>query len=86
MVVFNERHGDIEWKARDRYSRLRVEVPIRPSASSPPSPAPSSPPALARACLDVARRLDDHRGGFRAHRARRRACPARVVVRAAPDI
>ena len=86
MVVFNERHGDIEGKARERYSRLRVEVPIRPSASSPPSPAPSSPLALARGRLDVARRLDDHRGGFRAHRARRCACPALVVVRAAPDI
>jgi hypothetical protein len=74
VVVFNERHGDIEGKARERYSRLRVEVPIRPSASSPPSPAPSSPPARdarlrvevqlphARARLGVTRRIIDHLG------------------------
>jgi hypothetical protein len=86
QVLFNERDGDIEGKPRERYARLSGEIPIRPSASSPQSPAPSSPLARARARLDVARRLDDHRGGFRAYRARRRARPARVVVRAASDI
>ena len=64
QVVFNERHGDIEGKARDRYSRLSVEVQL----------------PHARARLGVKRRIIDHIGLCRVHRARR--C---VVVRAAPE-
>jgi hypothetical protein len=69
-VFFNKRDGNIEGKARDRYAHLRVEVPL----------------SLARARLDAARRIGDHRVSCREHRARRFACPARVVVRAAPEI
>ena len=65
QVVFNERHGDIEDKARDRYSRLSVDVQL----------------PHARARLGVTRRIIDHLGLCRVHRARR--C---VVVRAAPEI
>ena len=64
-VFFHERDGDIEGKARERDARLRVEVPL----------------ALARARLDAARRLGDHRVLCRVLRACRSACPARVVVR-----
>ena len=46
QVFFNKRDGDIEVKARNRNAPLRVEVPL----------------SLARASLDAARRLDDHRG------------------------
>jgi hypothetical protein len=69
-VFFNERDGDIERKPRDRDAYLHVEIPL----------------SLARARLDAARRLGDHRVGFRVHRASRRARPARVAVRAAPEI
>jgi hypothetical protein len=70
QVFFRDRDGDIDGQARDRDARLRVEVPL----------------SLARARLDAARRLGDHHGGRRVPRARRRACLARVVVRAAPEI
>jgi hypothetical protein len=66
-VLFNERHGDIEGKAREGYARLRVE----------------DPRSLALARLNAARRIGDHRGWCR---VRRRACPARVLVCAAPEI
>jgi hypothetical protein len=66
----DDRDGDIEGQARDRDARLRGEIPL----------------SLARARLDAARRLGDHQGGRRVHRARRRACLARVAVRAAPEI
>jgi hypothetical protein len=65
QMVFNERHGDIEGKARDRYSRLSVEVQL----------------PHARTHLGVTRRIIDHLGLCRVHRARR--C---VVFRAAPKI
>ena len=69
-MLFHNRDGDIEGKAREGDARLRGEIPL----------------SLARARLDAARRMDDHRVSCRVHRARRRACPARVVVRAAPEI
>jgi hypothetical protein len=69
-VFLDERDGDIEGKARKRDARLRGEIPL----------------SLARARLDAALRLGDHRGGYRVPRARRPACPARVAVRAAPEI
>jgi hypothetical protein len=69
-VFFDERDGDIEGQARDRDARLRGEIPL----------------SLARVRLDAAQRLGDHRVGFRVHRASRRARPARVAVRAAPEI
>jgi hypothetical protein len=43
---FNERDGEKEGQGRKSDARLRVEVPL----------------SLARARLDAARRLDDHRG------------------------
>jgi hypothetical protein len=46
QVFFNKRDGDVEGQARKGDARLRVEVP----------------PSLARARLDSARRLGDHRG------------------------
>jgi len=70
QVFFHERDGDIEGEVRDRDARLRGEDPL----------------SLARARLDAARRLGDHQGGRRVHLARRRACLARVAVRAAPEI
>jgi predicted RecB family endonuclease len=69
-VLLDERDGDIEGKARDGDARLCGEIPL----------------SLARTRHDAARRLGDHRGGCRVHLARRRACPARVAVRAAPEI
>ena len=62
QVFFHERDDDIEGKAWDRYARLRVEVPLL---------------SLARARLDAARRLGDHRVGCRLHRARGCALRAR---------
>jgi hypothetical protein len=69
-VFFHERDGDIEGQARERDARLRGKIPL----------------SLARARLGAARRLSDHHGGRRAHRALRRACLARVVVRAESEI
>jgi hypothetical protein len=63
-VFFHDRDGDIEGKVRDRDARLRVDVPL----------------SLARARLDAARRVIDHRGLCRVTSARRRACHARVVL------
>jgi hypothetical protein len=61
-MFFKEGDGDIEGKARDRYARLRVDVTL----------------SLARARLDAARRLGNHRGLCREHRARRCACRAEI--------
>ena len=72
QMLFDERDGDIEGKARERNARLRVEVQH----------------SHARARLGAARCRGDHRGSCRVHRARScvcLACPARDVVRAAPD-
>ena len=68
-VFLNEKDGDIEGKAREGDARLRRKVPL----------------SLARARLDTARRVVDHRGWCRVRRVRRRACPARGFVRAAPE-
>ena len=67
---FDERDGDIEGQAREGDARLRGEIPL----------------SRARARLDPTRRLGDYRAWCCVHRARRRACLARVVVRAAPEI
>jgi hypothetical protein len=56
-VLFNQRDGYIEGKAREGDAHLRVEVPL----------------SLARARLDTARRVVDHRGWCRVRRVRRRA-------------
>ena len=65
-------------QSRRATSKGRPGIPRRPPARRGP--------AFARARLDAARRLSDHRGWCsRAPRASR-ACPARGVVRAAPDI
>jgi hypothetical protein len=69
-VFLKHRDGDIDGQARDRDARLRGVIPL----------------SLARARLDAARCLGDHQGGRRVHLARRRACPARVAVRAATEI
>jgi hypothetical protein len=70
QVLLDERDGDIEGQARDGDARLRGDIPL----------------SLARTRLGAARCLGDHQSGRRAHRARRRACLARVVVRAAPEL
>jgi hypothetical protein len=51
QVLFDERDGDIEGKARNRDACLRGEDPL----------------SLARARLDAARRLGGHHGGRRVH-------------------
>ena len=53
------RDGEVEGQGRKSDARLRVEVPL----------------SLARARLDAARRVADHRGWCRVRRARRRAAP-----------
>ena len=68
-MLFHERDGDIEGKARERDARLCVDVPL----------------ALARARLDATRRIGDHRCWRRVRASSRvpraRVVCARVLMR-----